>query len=44
LKEIEHFFQIYKQLEGKETAVDGWRDLDFALKVIEESRNNFAAL
>ncbi|MDD2431275.1 MAG: inorganic diphosphatase [Firmicutes bacterium] len=38
LKEIEHFFRIYKQLEGKETAVDGWRDLDFALREIEQSK------
>ncbi len=38
LKEIEHFFRIYKELEGKQTAVDGWRDLEFAIKVIEESK------
>ncbi len=25
LREIEHFFNIYKELEGKETKVDGWR-------------------
>jgi len=38
LKEIEHFFRIYKELEGKQTAVDGWRNLEFAIKVIEESK------
>lgn len=38
LKEIEHFFRIYKELEGKQTAVDGWRDLEFAIRVIEESK------
>lgn len=38
LKEIEHFFRIYKELEGKQTAVDGWRDIDYAIRVIEESK------
>jgi inorganic pyrophosphatase len=38
LREIEHFFRIYKELEGKETAVDGWRDLEFAKQVIQESQ------
>ncbi len=38
LKEIEHFFTIYKDLEMKKVKVDGWRDLDEALRVIEESR------
>src|SRR5918995_1085941 len=26
LHELEHFFTIYKDLEGKKTAVDGWRE------------------
>ncbi len=30
LKEIEHFFQIYKDLEGKITEIDGWRDREAA--------------
>ncbi|HHY18296.1 MAG TPA: inorganic diphosphatase [Firmicutes bacterium] len=38
LKEIEHFFGIYKELEGKMTDVDGWRDLDFAVNIINESK------
>jgi inorganic pyrophosphatase len=38
LKEIEHFFSIYKDLEEKKTGVEGWEDRDAALKVIEESR------
>ena len=41
LKEIEHFFKIYKDLEGKKTGVEGWRDLKAALKVIKESREAF---
>lgn len=36
VKEIEHFFSIYKQLEGKEVEVIGWEDRDEAIKVIEE--------
>ncbi len=28
LREIEHFFEIYKELEGKETHVDRWHGLD----------------
>ncbi|MCB0330079.1 MAG: inorganic diphosphatase [Bdellovibrionales bacterium] len=38
VKEIEHFFSIYKQLEGKEVEVIGWEDRDEAIKVIEECR------
>ena len=36
--EIEHFFSIYKQPEGKEVVVDGWYERDVALRIIEESR------
>jgi inorganic pyrophosphatase len=25
LKEIEHFFQVYKDLENKQVDVEGWR-------------------
>ena len=35
LKEIEHFFQIYKDLEGKKTQVEGWEGKDKALSIIE---------
>lgn len=38
LKEIENFFAIYKELEEKYTAVEGWDDRDAALRAIEESR------
>src|SRR5487761_1603384 len=30
LKEINHFFAIYKDLEGKRVEVKGWRDASFA--------------
>jgi len=41
LKEIEHFFSIYKDLEEKKTSVEGWEGLDAALKIIKESRERF---
>jgi inorganic pyrophosphatase len=36
-REITHFFSIYKQLEGKEVEVYGWRTLEEAREVIEEA-------
>ena len=41
LKEIEHFFTIYKDLEKKPTGVEGWHDLKSALKIIQEARTRF---
>jgi len=39
LREIEHFFTIYKQLESKgDPRIDGWEDVDTAWKIIEEAR------
>lgn len=38
LKEIEYFFQAYKELEGKEVVVHGWGDLPEALAAIERYR------
>jgi inorganic pyrophosphatase len=35
LREVEHFFAIYKDLEGGDTKVEGWQDLDAAHRVIE---------
>jgi len=42
LREIEHFFQIYKDLEDKKTGVEGWEDRSHALIAIENSRRLFA--
>lgn len=42
LKEIEHFFKIYKDLEKKKTGVRGWADLDEALKVLDASYKRLA--
>jgi inorganic pyrophosphatase len=41
LKEIAHFFAIYKDLEEKKTGVEGWEDRDAALKVIRESQHRY---
>jgi inorganic pyrophosphatase len=41
LKEIEHFFSIYKELEKKKTAVEGWEDRAAAIKAIRESRRRY---
>jgi len=37
LKEIEHFFTVYKDLEDKKTGVEGWEDRDSALRAVRES-------
>ncbi|GGE11067.1 inorganic pyrophosphatase [Marinithermofilum abyssi] len=36
LKEIEHFFQVYKDLENKETRIEGWKDADTAAELYRE--------
>ncbi len=41
LKEIEHFFSVYKDLEQKSTTIYGWEGLESTLQVIEESRVRF---
>lgn len=43
LKEIQHFFSIYKDLEGKKTSVEGWADRAAAEEVIREARTRFQA-
>lgn len=35
LKEIEHFFQVYKDLEQKKVDVEGWGNLEEANKIID---------
>jgi inorganic pyrophosphatase len=41
LKEIEHFFKVYKDLEQKKTGVEGWEGLDSALKDIKEAQERY---
>jgi inorganic pyrophosphatase len=42
-REIEHFFNIYKELEGRETSTLGWGDPAETRKVIGESRTAYLA-
>lgn len=37
LREIHHFFAIYKQLEFKETEILGWLDVESARRIIREA-------
>ncbi len=41
LREIEHFFSIYKDLEEKEVKVEGWEPLDSALEVIRDAQERY---
>lgn len=40
-REIEHFFTIYKELEGRLTRISGWGGPAEARKAITESRNRY---
>lgn len=39
LKEIEHFFETYKDLEQKKVIVKGWDSKDEALRIIREAQD-----
>lgn len=41
LKEIEHFFSIYKELEQKKVEVEGWKDREAAIRSITESKKRY---
>jgi inorganic pyrophosphatase len=41
MKEIEHFFSIYKDLEKKQTQMIGWHDAQVAHGLIRKAHNNF---
>lgn len=41
LRELEHFFTVYKDLEDTKTATRGWQTLDEALEVIERARASY---
>jgi inorganic pyrophosphatase len=40
-REIGHFFEVYKDLEGKQTKIIGWKDHDAAYGVIQSSHERF---
>jgi len=42
LKEIEHFFSIYKELEAKTTRIVGWRGAEQARTIVSECQARYA--
>ena len=43
LREVEHFFHIYKDLEGKRVEILGWEKSDSAMRLIQESIARYEA-
>jgi inorganic pyrophosphatase len=43
LKEVEHFFAIYKDLEGKRVEVLGWEKSEVAMQITRDSITRYAA-
>jgi inorganic pyrophosphatase len=41
--EIEHFFSMYKEPEGREVTIQGWEDRDVAEGLLDEARERWAA-
>ena len=41
MKEIEHFFNVYKELEDKETIMIGWEDVTSAWEIIDAAIERF---
>lgn len=44
LREVEHFFAIYKDLEGVRTNIIGWKDRDVAREMILTAVKNYNAV
>jgi inorganic pyrophosphatase len=42
LREIEHFYSVYKQLEGKHTEVQGWHGSAHAHRIIRTAQQRFS--
>jgi inorganic pyrophosphatase len=38
LREVEHFFDVYKTLEKKPVAIGEWKDVEVAQQMIENCR------
>jgi inorganic pyrophosphatase len=43
LREIEHFFSIYKELEGKQTETSGWRDAEEARRAVVTAHEKYTS-
>ncbi|HWF48070.1 MAG TPA: inorganic diphosphatase [Bryobacteraceae bacterium] len=43
IREIEHFFKSYKDLEGKTMIMGGWRDAESARLIVSEARERYLA-
>ena len=41
LKEVEHFFAVYKDLENKKTIVEGWEPREAAIAVVRDARKRY---
>ena len=41
LREVEHFFHIYKDLEGKRVQTIGWEQAPYAMQVIREAMERY---
>lgn len=39
--EVQHFFEIYKELEGNAVELKGWKDVDEAQAAIRQSRERY---
>lgn len=44
INEIEHFFQVYKDLEHKKVDVEGWGNVEEALDIIDKCTERFKKL
>jgi inorganic pyrophosphatase len=44
LKEIEHFFEVYKDLENKKVDVHGWGNVTEAREIIQQCVDRFVAI
>jgi inorganic pyrophosphatase len=42
LKEITHFFSIYKDLEGKRVEIKGWKDAEAGRRAVTDSAKRFS--
>ncbi len=43
LKEIEHFFTVYKDLEKKKVSVEGWGDREDAIRIVNAAIERYQA-